>query len=347
MINTTETYPGTVAELMRAWAVVAPGPADTRPVRLVERPVPDPGPGQVRVRVRCCGVCRTDLHLAEGDLPPRRPGVVPGHEVVGVVDALGPATTRFAVGDRVGVAWLGGTDGSCRFCRSGRENLCLHPTFTGWDVDGGYAQTCVVDEAFAYRLPDALPDQQVAPLLCAGIIGYRALALAAVPPGGRLGIYGFGASAHLTAQVALAQGLRVHVLTRGEGNRALATELGVDSVGGARDRPPEPLDGAILFAPAGELVPVALRALDRGGILAVAGIWVSPIPALDYDAELFQERVLRSVTANTRTDGEQFLRLASRLGVRATVVDYPFERADDALSDLAHGCYTGAAVLTM
>jgi propanol-preferring alcohol dehydrogenase len=330
---------------MQAWAVVQPGPADTRPLRLVDRDVPQPGRGQVRVRIRCCGVCRTDLHLAEGDLPPRRPGVVPGHEVVGVVEQLGAGARRFAIGDRVGVAWLGGTDGSCRFCRSGRENLCLAPVFTGWDVDGGFAPVTVVDEAYAYRLPAGLPDAQVAPLLCAGIIGYRALNLAEVPAGGRLGIYGFGASAHLTAQVALAQGLRVHVLTRGEGNRRLAAELGVDSVGAATDVPPEPLDGAILFAPAGDLVPVALRALDRGGVLAVAGIWLSDIPVLDYDAELFQERVLRSVTANTRADGEQFLRLATRLGVRATVVDYPFARADDALADLAHGRYSGAAVL--
>jgi propanol-preferring alcohol dehydrogenase len=330
---------------MQAWAVVQPGPADTRPLRLVDRDVPQPGRGQVRVRIRCCGVCRTDLHLAEGDLPPRRPGVVPGHEVVGVVEQLGAGARRFAIGDRVGVAWLGGTDGSCRFCRSGRENLCLAPVFTGWDLDGGFAPVTVVDEAYAYRLPDGLPDAQVAPLLCAGIIGYRALNLAEVPAGGRLGIYGFGASAHLTAQVALAQGLRVHVLTRGEGNRRLAAELGVDSVGAATDVPPEPLDGAILFAPAGDLVPVALRALDRGGVLAVAGIWLSDIPVLDYDAELFQERVLRSVTANTRADGEQFLRLATRLGVRATVVDYPFARADDALADLAHGRYSGAAVL--
>jgi len=205
------------------------------------------------------------------------------------------------VGERIGVPWLGGTDGTCRYCRSGRENLCLAPTFTGWDVPGGYAQACLVDEAYAYRLPDSVDDEQAAPLLCAGIIGYRALTAAAVPPGGRLGIYGFGGSAHLTAQVALHQGMRVHVLTRGEANQRLAAELGADSVGGASDEPPEKLDGAILFAPAGELVPVALRALDRGGTLAVAGIWLSDVPRLDYAAELFEERRLRSVTANTRT----------------------------------------------
>lgn len=330
---------------MQAWVVESPGPVDAGPLRRVERPLPEPGPGQVRVRVRCCGVCRTDLHLAEGDLPLRRSAVVPGHEVVGVVDAVGPAGRRLAVGDRIGVAWLGGTDGSCRFCRRGDENLCTAPVFTGWDVDGGYADACLVDERYAYRLPDTLGDEQAAPLLCAGIIGYRALRCAAVRPGGSLGIYGFGGSAHLTAQVALAQGLRVHVFTRGEQNRQLARELGAASVGSAADPSPEPLDGAILFAPAGELVPVALRALDRGATLAVAGIWLSAIPSLDYAGELFQERRLRSVTANTRADGEEFLRLAGRLDVRATTVAYPMAEAATALADLAHGRFGGAAVL--
>jgi propanol-preferring alcohol dehydrogenase len=331
---------------VQAWVVAAPGPIDGGPLRRVKSDLPEPGPGQLRVRVVCCGVCRTDLHLAEGDLPPRRPAVTPGHEVVGLVDALGAGASRFAVGERIGVAWLGATDGSCRFCRRGDENLCTSPLFTGWDVDGGYADACLVDERFAYRLPDAVDDEQAAPLLCAGIIGYRALRRADVPPGGRLGIYGFGGSAHLTAQVALAQGMRVHVFTRGENNRTLAAELGADSVGGADDPAPEPLDGAILFAPAGELVPVAMRALDRGGTLAVAGIWLSAIPGLDYAAELFEERRLRSVTANTRRDGEEFLRLAVRLGVRATTVAYPMAEAPRALADLAHGRFGGAAVLT-
>ena len=330
---------------MQAWVVDVPGPIDRGPLRRMERELPEPGAGQVRVRVTCCGVCRTDLHLAEGDLPPRRPRVTPGHEVVGIVDARGAGARRFAVGERIGVAWLGATDGTCRYCRRGDENLCGHPRFTGWDVDGGYADACLVDEAFAYRLPGSLADEGAAPLLCAGIIGYRALRAAAVPPGGRLGIYGFGGSAHLTAQVALAQGLRVHVLTRGEHNRALAKQLGADSVGEATDAPPEPLDGAVLFAPAGELVPVALRALDRGGTLAVAGIWLSPIPAIDYSAELFEERRLRSVTANTRRDGEEFLRLAERLGIRATTTAYPMDDAPRALADLAHGRFGGAAVL--
>jgi propanol-preferring alcohol dehydrogenase len=330
---------------MSSWAVATPGPIDGRPLRRIERERPEPAPGQLRVRVSCCGVCRTDLHLAEGDLAPHRDAATPGHEVVGVVDALGSGATGFAVGDRVGVPWLARTDGTCAYCRRGRENLCVAPVFTGWDVDGGYADHCVADAAFVYPLPPGLADEQAAPLLCAGIIGYRALLRAEVPPGGVLGIYGFGGSAHLTAQLALHQGLRVHVLTRGENNRALAARLGVDSVGGAADTPPEPLDGAILFAPAGELVPVALRALAPGATLAVAGIWLSDVPSLNYAAELFQERQLRSVTANTRADGEQFLRLAARFGVRATTNAYPMAEADRALADLAHGRFSGAAVL--
>ncbi|HEY5786410.1 MAG TPA: zinc-dependent alcohol dehydrogenase family protein, partial [Microlunatus sp.] len=330
---------------MDAWVVDSPGPIDDHSLVRVERPDPAPGPRQVRLRVSCCGVCRTDLHLAEGDLAPRRPQVTPGHEVVGVVDAVGSGTDRFVLGDRVGVAWLGGTDGSCRFCRRGRENLCLRPTFTGWDVDGGYAEACLVDEAFAYPIPDGLSDEAAAPLLCAGIIGYRALQRADVPEGGRLGIYGFGGSAHLTAQIALQQGIRVHVLTRGEHNQHLARDLGVDSVGGPADAPPEPLDGAIMFAPAGELVPVALQALDRGGTLAMAGIWSSDIPSLNYADSLFHERRLVSVTANTRADGETFLDLAARLGVRATTVGYAMADANRALADLKHGQFGGAAVL--
>ena len=326
---------------MHAMVLSAPG----APLRFEPREDPVPGPGDVRVKVGACGVCRTDLHVVDGELPDIVYPIVPGHEVVGVVDALGESATRYAVGDRVGVAWLGGTDGSCRFCRRGAENLCTSPTFTGWDTHGGYADFCLVDEAFGYALPAGIDDEHLAPLLCAGIIGYRALVCAAVPPGGTLGIYGFGGSAHLTAQVALAQGLRVHVLTRGEANRKLAVELGADSVGDAQDVPPEPLDGAILFAPAGELVPTALQALDRGGTLAVAGIWLSDIPALNYDATLFQERKLRSVTANTRADGETFLRLAERLGVRATTVGYPMSEAPQALADLRHGRFSGAAVL--
>jgi alcohol dehydrogenase, propanol-preferring len=332
---------------MRAWVVETPGPIDSHPLRLVERPVPEPGAGQIRVKVSTCGVCRTDLHLAEGDLPPHRPGTVPGHEVVGLVDRLGPGCTRVRPGQRVGVAWLASTCGRCRFCRQGRENLCLEPTFTGWDIDGGYAEYVVAREDFVYPLSDGFGDEPAAPLLCAGIIGYRAWRRAELPPGGRLGLYGFGGSAHLTAQVAMAAGATVHVLTRSAEDQALARDLGVSSVGGAFDAPPEPLDAAILFAPVGTLVPVALAALDRGGTLAVAGIHLSDIPVLNYQEHLFQERNLRSVTANTRTDGTEFLDLAARIGIRPTTTLYPFENADQALADLAHDRFNGAAVLAV
>ena len=330
---------------MRAWVVERCAPIDERPLRRVERDEPQPGPGQVRVRISCCGVCRTDLHLAECDLPPRRQGVAVGHEIVGRVDAVGDGASRFALGDRIGVPWLASTDGTCTFCRRGAENLCLEPRFTGWDVDGGYADACLADEAYVYRLPESVDDEHAAPLLCAGIIGYRALRRAEVPAGGRLGIYGFGGSAHITAQVALHQGLRVHVLTRGEGNRKLAAELGADSVGDAADSPPEPLDGAILFAPAGELVPVALRALGRGGTLAIAGIWLSDIPGLNYAAELFQERQLRSVTSNTREDAREFLAFAQSHRLSVTIHEYGLDAADHALADLKAGRFDGAAVL--
>jgi alcohol dehydrogenase, propanol-preferring len=330
---------------MRAWVVETPGPIDSGPLRSVDLPDPHPGPGQVRIRVGACGVCRTDLHLAEGDLLPHRPRTVPGHEIVGVVDELGSGTDRFRIGDRIGAAWLRGTCGRCRWCRSGRENLCSDATFTGWDADGGYAELTVVPEAYAYRLPGALDDVRAAPLLCAGIVGYRALRRAELPPGGRLGIYGFGASAHVVAQVAIAQGAVVHVLTRSGEARELALELGAASAGAADAAPPEPLDSAVLFAPAGELVPVAMRALDQGGTLAVAGIHLSDVPALVYADELFREKQLRSVTANTRADGEEFLRLAAALGVRPTTSVRPLGDADHALADLASDRITGAAVL--
>jgi propanol-preferring alcohol dehydrogenase len=312
---------------------------------MVERDPPRPGPGQVRVQVSTCGVCRTDLHIAEGDLPVHRRNVVPGHQVVGVVDELGADASRFALADRVGIAWLASTCGRCRFCRRGEENLCPYATFTGWDHDGGYAEAAVVDERYAYRIPEGLTDDQAAPLLCAGIIGYRALRRTELRPGGRLGIYGFGGSAHLTTQVALHEGAEVHVMTRSEDARRLALTLGATSAGPADAAPPVPLDGAIVFAPAGEIVPAALAALDRGGVLAIAGIHLTDIPPLRYEDHLFYEREIRSVTANTRNDGEEFLRLATRMGVVATTTTYPLDRADRALADLAGDQFTGAAVL--
>jgi alcohol dehydrogenase, propanol-preferring len=330
---------------VKAWAVARPGPVATGPLDLEDRPRPEPGPAEIRVRVSACGVCRTDLHLAEGDLPPRRPRTVPGHEVVGVVDAVGRGATRFRLGQRAGIAWLRHTCGRCRWCRRGKENLCVDPRFTGWDADGGYAEWAVVDEAYAYEIPDAFDDEHAAPLLCAGIIGYRALQRASLPPGGRLGIYGFGASAHLCAQVALAEGARVHVLTRSQAARDLAVALGAHSAGAAEDSPPEPLDSAILFAPVGSLVPTALAALDRGGTLAIAGVHLSDVPPLDYQRHLFHERQVRSVTANTRTDGEEFLALAARLDVAVTTTPYPLDEADRALTDLAADRVDGAAVL--
>jgi propanol-preferring alcohol dehydrogenase len=328
-----------------AWWVEQPGPIDSHPLRSGQRPDPTPGPADVLVAVSACGVCRTDLHLAEGDLEPHHPATVPGHEVVGRVIGRGSDTRRFDVGDRVGIAWLRSTCGVCVFCRSNRENLCVSPSFTGWDADGGYAELAVVPEDYAYPIPETFSDVEAAPLLCAGIIGYRALRRSALPQGGRLGIYGFGASAHLAAQVAMYEGATVHVMTRAADAQRLALELGVASAQGATDEPPEPLDGAILFAPAGELVPVALAALDRGGTLAIAGIHLTDIPVLHYQEHLFEERQVGSVTANTRQDGRELLALAAEIPIRPTVVPYPLADADRALSDLAHDRLTGAAVL--
>jgi alcohol dehydrogenase, propanol-preferring len=329
---------------MRALAV-AEHPAPGAGLHLVERDVPRPLDDEVLVEVQVCAVCRTDLHLAEGDLPPRRPFVSPGHQVVGRVVGVGRTVQNLRIGDRAGVAWLRSTCGQCRWCRSGAENLCPSSTYTGWDADGGFAEYLTVPAAYAYRVPDELSDDQAAPLLCAGIIGYRALRRAGVPPGGRLGIYGFGSSAHITTQIAVAQGTEVHVLTRGAEAQRLAVELGAASAGGAQDDPPGRLDAAILFAPAGTLVPVALAALDRAGTLVVAGIHLSDVPALDYERHLFQERTLTSVTANTRRDGEELFRLAVALQVTARTTAYPFDEAQSALDDLARGSVTGTAVL--
>lgn len=327
---------------MRAWVVSRPGPMASGPLSLRDLPQPRPGPGELLVRVRACGVCRTDLHVAEGDLPVHKPGVVPGHEVVGeVVRAEGD----FRQGDLVGIAWLRHTCGRCRYCLAGRENLCPESAYTGWDADGGYAEYVVVPAEYAYRLPAGYRDETLAPLLCAGIIGFRAWRLAQLPQSGRLGIYGFGASAHLTAQVAIALGATVHVFTRAPAARELALSLGAASAGDSFDPAPQPLDSAILFAPVGELVPVALGALDRGGTLAIAGIHLSDVPVLNYQRHLFQERTVRSVTANTRADGVEFLRFAAEHPLRITTTPYPLAQADRALTDLAADRVNGAAVL--
>ena len=330
---------------MRGWQVRAPDPDVVRSLHRTSMAVPRPGPGELLLAVDACGVCRTDLHIASGELPVHRRAVVPGHEIVGHVVELGEGATGFRAGDRAGVAWLRETCGECRFCRRGAENLCPRSRYTGWDADGGYADFATVRADFAYPLPDGYSDAELAPLLCAGIIGYRALRRAELPPGGRLGIYGFGASAHLTAQVAVAEGARVHVLTRAVQAQKLALELGAASARGAYDAPPEPLDAAILFAPVGDLVPVALRALDRGGTLSVAGIYLSDIPSLNYERELFQERTVRSVTANTRADGRELLAFAAVHRLTVAVVPYPMARAGEALADLAADRVDGAAVL--
>jgi alcohol dehydrogenase, propanol-preferring len=331
---------------MTAWRVQRPGPMSTGPLDRVNADVPRPADDELLVAVRACGVCRTDLHVSEGDLPVHRPGVIPGHEVVGEVVEAGPAAgATFAVGDRVGIAWLRHTCGVCRYCVRGRENLCPESRYTGWDADGGYAEFATVPAAFAHRLPSGYSDAELAPLLCAGIIGYRSLLRADVPAGGRLGLYGFGGSAHITAQVAIAQGIEVHVMTRGAAAQELARALGAASVQGAADPPPVPLDAAILFAPVGDLVPPALEALDRGGTLAIAGIHLSDIPALNYQRHLFQERQMRSVTSNTRTDARDFLAFAQQHRIEVSHPTYPLGEADRALTDLSGGRIAGAAVL--
>jgi propanol-preferring alcohol dehydrogenase len=330
---------------MRAMVLEAQAPIDRHPLALRDRPVPVPGPGEILVRVAACGICRTDLHVVEGELPLMRAPIVPGHQVVGRVERAGPGATRFAPGARVGIAWLRWTCGTCGFCRSGRENLCPAARFTGYHADGGFAEYAVVPDAFAYALPSALADAEAAPLLCAGIIGYRALRLSRVTPRGRLGIYGFGSSAHVTLQVAVARGCEVYVCTREASHRALARSLGAAWAGAVADPMPAPADGVIVFAPAGELVPLALRNLAPGGTLALAGIYMSRIPAMDY-ADLYRERAITSVTANTRADGEELMAEAARIPIRPAVTTFALAQANDALEALSRGAFAGSGVLT-
>ncbi|WNG83571.1 zinc-binding alcohol dehydrogenase family protein [Mycobacterium sp. ITM-2016-00316] len=332
--------------MMSAWRVTSPGPLITRPLDYVTTTVTEPGEDEVLVAVTACGVCRTDLHVTEGDLPVHRPHVTPGHEVVGEVVGIGTGVgPGIAVGDRVGVAWLRHTCGRCRFCVRGAENLCPDSRYTGWDADGGYAEFLTAPADYVHPLPSGYSDAELAPLLCAGIIGYRSLLRAQLPPGGRLGIYGFGGSAHITAQVALAQGAEVHVMTRGRQARELALALGAASAQAAADPPPLPLDAAILFAPVGDLVPPALEGLDRGGTLAIAGIHLSDVPALNYQRHLFQERQIRSVSSNTRADAREFLAFAGQHRIEVTALPYALDHADRALNDLKSGRIAGAAVL--
>lgn len=329
---------------MKACLLRSPAHIETNPLVFTDVPVPEPRASEILVHVRACGVCRTDLHVVEGELPPRKSPVIPGHQIVGIVEKLGPGATRHRIGARVGIAWLHSTDQTCEYCRSGMENICDHPTFTGYTVDGGYAEYAVAAEDFVYALPDFMSDEQVAPLLCAGIIGFRCLRLSGVKSGSRLAFYGFGAAAHLAIQVARHWGVEVYAATRGAKHQQLARELGAVWVGEAADQPPAKLDAGIVFAPAGELVPPALKALKKGGVLVLGGIHMSPIPSFDYDL-LYEERIIRSVANNTRGDGNDFLHAAGEIPVRTQVQIYPLREANRALNDLKSDRVNGAAVL--
>jgi propanol-preferring alcohol dehydrogenase len=329
---------------MKACVLRAPAAIETNPLEYADIAAPHPKSGEVLVRVRACGVCRTDLHVIEGELPPRKSPVIPGHQVVGFIERVGKGAKRFAVGARVGIAWLHQTDGTCEYCRSGEENLCDNPVFTGYSVDGGYAEYIVAPQDFVYAIPDGFPDEQAPPLLCAGIIGFRSLRLSGIKSGGRLGFYGFGAAAHVAIQVARHWGAEIYASTRDGRHQNLALELGAVWAGGTFDEPPKKLDAAIVFAPAGEIVPAALKALKKGGMLVLGGIHMSPIPSFSYDL-LYQERVIRSVANNTRQDGEDFLRVAAEIPIRTHVQIFPLADANRALNALKNDAIPGAAVL--
>ena len=335
---------GGIGPIMKACVLETPAPVERNPLVLKDVPTPEPGPGEVLVRVHACGVCRTDLHVVEGELPPRKRPVIPGHQVVGSIESSGPQAGRFRQGTRVGIAWLHHTDGVCEYCRSGRENLCGNATFTGYTVDGGYAEYIVAPESFVYPIPEGFGDMAAAPLLCAGIIGFRSLRLADIQPGGALGLYGFGAAAHVAIQVARHWGMRIYAMTRDERHRQLARELGAEWAGGGEDQPPEKLDSAIIFAPAGELVVSALRVLKKGGTVVLGGIYMSPIQQMDYNL-LYHERVIRSVANNTRRDGEDFLKIAAEIPIRTQVQEFRLEEANAALNALKNDAVRGAAVL--
>ncbi|MBN2476483.1 MAG: zinc-dependent alcohol dehydrogenase family protein [Pirellulales bacterium] len=320
---------------------------DSSPLKLTDLPLPEPEAGHVRLRVHCCAICRTDLHVIEGDLPRQKLPIVPGHQVVGTVDARGPGCQRLTVGQRVGVAWLRQTCGECGFCAVGQENLCESARFTGYHADGGYAEYAVVPEAFAYELPDAFSDLEAAPLLCAGIIGYRALKRARLPRHGKLALYGFGSSAHVVIQIARHRGCEVYVVTRGESHRRLARQMGAVWVGERPAEMPVQVDSAIIFAPAGELVPPALLSLRKGGTLALAGIYMTPLPEMDYERYVFYERDIHSVTCNTRDDGRELLAEAAEIPIRPRTNTYPLTEANRALQDLKNDRINGTGVLVV
>jgi len=333
---------------MQACVLQKPAKIETNPLAYIGVPKPEPAPGELLVRVKYCGVCRTDLHVIEGELPPRKSPIIPGHQVVGTVEKLGERLAAgapiFAVGARVGIAWLHHTDGTCQFCRSAAENLCDDPAFTGYTVDGGYAEYIVAPQDFVYAIPEQFPDEQAAPLLCAGIIGFRSLRLSGIQPGGKLAFYGFGAAAHVAIQVARHWNVDVYAATRDARHQKLALELGAKWAGGTLASPPQKLDAAIVFAPAGEIVPAALAALRKGGTLVLGGIHMSPIPSFDYDL-LYQERMIRSVANNTREDGRDFLQIAAQIPIRTRVQLFPLREANRALNALKNDGIPGAAVL--
>jgi propanol-preferring alcohol dehydrogenase len=329
---------------MRAMVLEKPRPAEESPLAQREIPTPSPGAHELRIRVHCCGLCHTDLHTVEGDLPLPKLPVVPGHQIVGVVDAIGRSVHQLKEGDRVGIPWLYSTDGTCQYCLQGLENLCDNGRFTGYHVNGGYAEATVISEDFAHPLPSSFSDENAAPLLCAGIIGYRSYRLSTIGRGERLGLYGFGASAHLVIQLARYEGCEVYVFTRAAAHRELAKKLGAAWVGGADENPPGPLDAAIIFAPAGALVRDALRVLRKGGTLALAGITMSPIPELDYSL-LYHEKVVRSVANSTRQDCREFLQLAADANLKTEIRTYPLEQANQGLQDLKHSRIEAAGVL--
>ena len=329
---------------MLAMVLDKPSPVEQSPLRLREIAAPEPGVRQIRVKVRCCGLCHTDLHTVEGELPLPKLPVVPGHQIVGRVDALGEGVRNFHEGDRVGIPWLHSSDGSCQYCIRGQENLCKNARFTGYHVNGGYAEWTLVSEDFAYAIPSVFSNENAAPLLCAGIIGYRSYRLSSARPGERLGLYGFGASAHLVLQFARHLGCEVYVFTRAQVHRELASRLGAAWVGGAEETPPHELDAAIIFAPAGGLVPQALRALRKAGTLALAGITMSPIPQMDYSL-LYDERIVRSVANSTRQDAQEFLDLAAEVPLITEVESFRLDQANQALQRLKKSQIAGAGVL--
>ena len=330
---------------MKAMLLKAPRLIEEKPLVMAEVEKPTPGPNEVRLKILTCGICHTDLHVVEGELPPKKMPIIPGHQIVGIVESVGKKVTRFRIGDKAGVAWLNSTCRKCGFCLKGKENLCEKARFTGYDADGGYAEYTMVSEDFAYTIPKGFSELEAAPLLCAGVIGFRALRLSEIEKGGCLGLFGFGASAHIVIQIAKHWGCQVYVFTRSEEHRKLARDLGAVWAGGAEDTPPTKMQSAIIFAPAGRLVLDALRVLGKGGTLALAGIYMTPVPEMNYQEHLYYEKTVRSVANSTRKDAEDLLKLAAEIPIRTEVQEFALEEANRALLLLKQGKIQGAGVL--